>query len=77
MALLGYAIVSTRYQKLTLQTTDLKSIGIRDDRIFTDMISRATDGVSLDIENYCTLSLIISPIADNRWRYSASYRAIY
>lgn len=40
-------------------------------------IRRLQKGVSLDIENYCTLSLIISHIADNRCRYSASYRAIF
>jgi len=43
MALLGYARVSTSHQKLTLQITELKSVGIRDDRIFTDMMSGATD----------------------------------
>lgn len=43
MALLGYARVSTSHQKLTVQITELKSIGVRDDRIFTDMMSGATD----------------------------------
>ena len=42
MALLGYARVSTSHQKLTLQLTELNSVGIRDDRIFTDMMSGAT-----------------------------------
>lgn len=43
MALLGYARVSTSRQKLTMQITELKSSGVRDDRIFTDMMSGATD----------------------------------
>lgn len=43
MALLRYARVSTSHQKLTVQITELKSIGVRDDRIFTDMMSGATD----------------------------------
>lgn len=43
MALLGYARVSTSHQKLTVQLTELKSVGIRDDRIFTDVMSGATD----------------------------------
>lgn len=43
MALLGYARVSTSHQKLTAQITELKSVGVRDDRIFTDMMSGATD----------------------------------
>ncbi|WP_159282747.1 recombinase family protein [Rahnella variigena] len=43
MALLGYARVSTSHQKLTVQITELKSVGVRDDRIFTDMMSGATD----------------------------------
>lgn len=43
MALLGYARVSTSHQKLTVQITELKSVGVRDDRIFTDMKSGATD----------------------------------
>lgn len=33
MALLGYARVSTSHQKLTVQITELKSVGVRDDRI--------------------------------------------
>ncbi len=44
MALLGYARVSTSHQKLTAQIMELKSSGVRDDRIFTDMMSGATDG---------------------------------
>ena len=50
MALLGYARVSTSHQKLTAQIMELKSSGVRDDRIFTDMMSGATDereGLSL------------------------------
>lgn len=43
MALLGYARVSTSHQKLTMQITELKSVGVREDRIFTDMMSGATD----------------------------------
>ncbi|MGR7483785.1 recombinase family protein [Klebsiella aerogenes] len=43
MALLGYARVSTSHQKLTAQISELKSVGVRDDRIFTDMMSGATD----------------------------------
>lgn len=43
MALLGYARVSTSHQKLTAQIMELKSSGVRDDRIFTDMMSGATD----------------------------------
>ncbi|HDY4940619.1 TPA: recombinase family protein [Yersinia enterocolitica] len=43
MALLGYARVSTSHQKLTHQIAELKSIGVREDRIFTDMMSGATD----------------------------------
>ncbi|HBU6430630.1 recombinase family protein [Klebsiella michiganensis] len=43
MALLGYARVSTSHQKLTLQVTELKSAGVREDRIFTDMMTGATD----------------------------------
>ncbi|EPP2456525.1 TPA: recombinase family protein, partial [Escherichia coli] len=39
MALLGYARVSTSHQKLTAQIMELKSSGVRDDRIFTDMMS--------------------------------------
>ena len=37
MALLGYARVSTSHQKLTSQITELKTAGVRDDRVFTDM----------------------------------------
>ena len=43
MALLGYARVSTSHQKLTVQITELKSVGVRDDRILTDKMSGATD----------------------------------
>ncbi|MBE8614797.1 DNA invertase [Morganella morganii] len=43
MALLGYARVSTSHQKLTIQLDELKKAGVRDDRIFTDMMSGATD----------------------------------
>ncbi|MCW6568150.1 recombinase family protein [Yersinia ruckeri] len=43
MALLGYARVSTSHQKLTHQIMELKSAGIREDRIFTDMMTGATD----------------------------------
>lgn len=43
MALLGYARVSTNHHKLTITITELKSVGARDDRIFTDMMSGATD----------------------------------
>ncbi len=43
MALLGYARVSTSHQKLTVQISELKVAGVRDDRIFTDMMSGATD----------------------------------
>jgi DNA invertase Pin-like site-specific DNA recombinase len=43
MALLGYTRISTSHQKLTVQITELKSVGVRDDRIFTDMMSGATD----------------------------------
>ncbi|ERT12239.1 recombinase family protein [Photorhabdus temperata] len=43
MALLGYARVSTSHQKLTIQISELKAAGVREDRIFTDMISGATD----------------------------------
>lgn len=43
MALLGYARVSTSHQKLTLQLAELKNAGVREDRIFTDMMSGATD----------------------------------
>lgn len=43
MALLGYARVSTNHQKLTLQITELKNAGVREDRIFTDIKTGATD----------------------------------
>ena len=43
MALLGYARVSTSHQKLTSQITELNTAGVRDDRVFTDMMSGATD----------------------------------
>ncbi|GCU28875.1 resolvase [Escherichia coli] len=43
MALLGYARVSTSHQKLTSQVTELNTAGVRDDRVFTDMMSGATD----------------------------------
>ncbi|WP_407965848.1 recombinase family protein [Bartonella sp. C271] len=43
MALLGYARVSTNHQKLELQVAELKKVGVRDDRIFTDMMTGATD----------------------------------
>lgn len=43
MALLGYARVSTSHQKLTLQVAELKNVGVREDRIFTDMMSGASD----------------------------------
>ena len=43
MALLGYARVSTSHQKLNIQIDELKKAGVRDDRIFTDMMSGATD----------------------------------
>lgn len=43
MALLGYARVSTSHQKLTLQIDELRNAGVREDRIFTDMMTGATD----------------------------------
>ena len=43
MALLGYARVSTSHQELTHQIMELRSHGIREDRIFTDMMTGATD----------------------------------
>ncbi|EIS5430155.1 recombinase family protein [Salmonella enterica] len=43
MALLGYARVSTSQQKLALQIDELKNAGVREDRIFTDMMTGATD----------------------------------
>lgn len=43
MALLGYARVSTSHQKLTFQVAELKSAGVREDRIFTDVMTGATD----------------------------------
>ena len=43
MALLGYARVSTSQQKLDLQIFDLKQAGVREDRIFTDRMTGATD----------------------------------
>lgn len=43
MALLGYARVSTSHQKLTSQITELNTAGVRDDRVFTDMMSGATE----------------------------------
>ena len=43
LALLGYARVSTSHQKLTSQITELNTAGVRDDRVFTDMMSGATD----------------------------------
>ncbi|MBK5145576.1 recombinase family protein [Budviciaceae bacterium BWR-B9] len=43
MALLGYARVSTSHQKLTLQIEELRNAGVREDRIFTDMMTGATD----------------------------------
>lgn len=43
MALLGYARVSTNQQKLDLQIEELKKAEVREDRIFTDMKSGATD----------------------------------
>lgn len=43
MALLGYARKSASHQKLMVQITVLKSVGIRDEQIFTDMMSGATD----------------------------------
>lgn len=39
MALLGYARVSSSHQKLTLQVAELKNAGVREDRIFTDMMT--------------------------------------
>ncbi|EKS45896.1 hypothetical protein H704_00248 [Bartonella bacilliformis Peru38] len=43
MALLGYARVSTNQQKLTLQIAALKKVGVREDRIFSDIMSGSTD----------------------------------
>lgn len=43
MALLGYARVSTSHQKPTHQISELKNAGVREDRIFTDMMTGATD----------------------------------
>ncbi|MDQ9127703.1 recombinase family protein [Serratia fonticola] len=43
MALLGYVRVSTSHQKLTLQIAELKNVGVREDRIFSDMMTGATD----------------------------------
>ncbi|WP_336277032.1 recombinase family protein [Bartonella sp. CB178] len=43
MALLGYARVSTSQQKLTLQIAQLKRAGVREDRIFTDIMTGTTD----------------------------------
>ncbi|WP_332066262.1 recombinase family protein [Bartonella sp. CB189] len=43
MALLGYARVSTNQQKLTLQVLELRKAGVREDRIFTDMMTGYTD----------------------------------
>ncbi|WP_140183247.1 recombinase family protein [Providencia stuartii] len=43
MALLGYARVSTSHQKLNHQIKELKNAGVREDRIFTDLMTGATD----------------------------------
>lgn len=43
MALLGYARVSTSHQKLIVQINELKKAGVREDRIFTDIMSGSTD----------------------------------
>ncbi|MCE2004230.1 recombinase family protein [Enterobacter asburiae] len=43
MALLGYARVSTSHQKLTHQISELKNAGVWENRIFTDMMTGATD----------------------------------
>lgn len=43
MALLGYARVSTNQQKLDLQVSALIAVGVREDRIFTDMETGSTD----------------------------------
>jgi DNA invertase Pin-like site-specific DNA recombinase len=43
MALLGYARVSTNKQKLDSQILALRNADIREDRIFTDMMTGATD----------------------------------
>ncbi|AYC19728.1 Transposon Tn3 resolvase [Dickeya dianthicola] len=43
MALLGNARVSTSFQKMTAQISELKSAGVRDVRIFTDMLPGDTD----------------------------------
>jgi len=43
MALLGYVRVSTNQQKLKLQITTLIKEGVREDRIFTDIMSGSTD----------------------------------
>lgn len=43
MALLGYARVSTNHQKLDLQVAALKEAGVREDRIFSDMMTGSTD----------------------------------
>jgi len=43
MALLGYARVSTNQQKLDLQISSLLKTGVREDRIFTDMMTGSTD----------------------------------
>jgi len=43
MALLGYARVSTNQQKLDLQILALKEAHVREDRIFTDIMTGSTD----------------------------------
>jgi DNA invertase Pin-like site-specific DNA recombinase len=43
MALLGYARVSTNQQKLNLQILALKEAHVREDRIFTDIMTGSTD----------------------------------
>lgn len=43
MALLGYARVSTHQQTLELQISTLLKEGIREDRIFTDIMTGSTD----------------------------------
>ena len=43
MALLGYARVSTNKQKLESQFIALQKVGVREDRIFSDMMTGAND----------------------------------
>ncbi|WP_455479117.1 recombinase family protein [Bartonella sp. B23] len=79
MALLGYARVSTNQQKLTLQINELKNAGVREDRIFTDIMTGTTDkrdGLNRLLSRAEKDDAILCTKMDRLWRNTADMISI-